>query len=325
MATLGRFFGVCSSVLVAACSAIATAQDYPNKSLRLVVPWPPAGTVDIIARPLSQKLSVDLGQSVVIDNRPGANSIVGSDIVAKALPDGYTFLVDNVTGHSANISLYKKLPFDSLKDFAPITLIASAPNVLVVHPSSPVRTIKDLIAVAKAQPGKLAYASFGTGSAAHLAGEMFKGLAGVDLVHVPYKGGAPALADVMGGHVYMMFASLPSAIGHVEGGRLRGVAIIGPKRSQTMPDVPTALESGLQGLDATTWYGAMFPAKTPKQIIFRMNSVINKIMKEAEMTQRFTSLGLELVGSTPDALAQHLKNETVRWGKVVKRSGAQLD
>ncbi len=199
MVMSGRFLGTFVAVVMAACGGTEAAQDYPNKSLRLVVPWPPAGTVDILARPVSLKLSADLGQSVIIDNRPGANSILGSDIVAKASPDGYTLLVDNITGHSANVTLYKKLPFDSLKDFAPITLIASAPNLLVVHPSSPVRTMKDLIAVAKSQPGKLAYASFGTGSAAHLAGEMFKGLAGVDLVHVPYKGGAPALADVMEG------------------------------------------------------------------------------------------------------------------------------
>lgn len=325
MVMSGRFSSTFVAVVMAACCGTAAAQNYPNKSLRLVVPWPPAGTVDILARPLSQKLSMDLGQSVVIDNRPGANSILGSDIVAKASPDGYTFLVDNVTGHSANITLYKKLPFNSLKDFAPIALIASVPNLLVVHPSSPVRAIKDLIAVAKSQPGKLAYASFGTGSAAHLAGEMFKGLAGVDLVHVPYKGGAPALADVMGGRVYMMFASLPSAIGHVEGGRLRGVAIIGAKRSQAMPNLPTALESGLQGLDATTWYGAMFPAKTPTQVVFRMNAAITKVIKEPEMTQRLTSLGYELVGSTPGELARHLKDETVRWGRVVKQSGAQLD
>jgi tripartite-type tricarboxylate transporter receptor subunit TctC len=250
---------------------------------------------------------------------------LGSDIVAKATPDGYTFLLDNVTGHSANITLYRKLPFNSLKDYAPITLIASTPNLLVVHPSTPVKTVKDVVAVAKSQPGKLAYASFGTGSAAHLAGEMFKGIAGIDLVHVPYKGGAPALADVIGGRVYMMFASLPSVIGHVEAGRVRGVAIAGTKRSSALPNVPTTIESGFAGLDATTWYGALFPAKTPKAVVSRMSTEINKVIREPEMAKRLTSLGYELVGTTPEELAKHLELETVRWGKVVKQSGAQLD
>lgn len=301
------------------------AQDYPNRPIRLVVPWPPGGTVDILARPVGQKLSANFGQPVVVDNRPGANSILGSDIVAKSSPDGYTFLMDNVTGHSANVTLYRKLPFNSLKDYSPIILIASTPNVLVVHPSTPVKTVKDVVAIAKSQPGKLAYASFGTGSAAHLAGEMFKGIAGIDLVHVPYKGGAPALADVIGGRVYMMFASLPSVIAHVEAGRVRGVAIAGAKRSSVLPNVPTTVESGFAGLDATTWYGALFPAKTPKEAITRLNAEINKVIREPAMAQRLTSLGYELVGSTPSELARHLEVETVRWGKVVKQSGAQLD
>lgn len=304
---------------------VVSAQDYPSRPIRLVVPWPPGGTVDILARPVGQRLSANFGQPVVVDNRPGANSILGSDIVAKSSPDGYTFLMDNVTGHSANISLYKKLPFNSLKDYAPITLIASTPNLLVVHPSTPVKTVKDVVGVAKSRPGKLAYASFGTGSAAHLAGELFKGIAGIDLVHVPYKGGAPALADVIGGRVYMMFASLPSVIAHVEAGRVRGVAIAGAKRSSVLPNVPTTIESGFAGLDATTWYGAMFPAKTPKEAVTRMNVEINKVIRESEMAQRLTSLGYELVGSTPVELARHLEVETVKWRKVVKQSGAQLD
>lgn len=306
-------------------SPVVFGQDYPNRPVRLVVPWPPGGTVDILARPVGQRLSANFGQTIVIDNRPGANSILGSDIVAKATPDGYTFLLDNVTGHSANITLYRKLPFNSLKDYAPITLIASTPNLLVVHPSTPVKTVKDVVAVAKTQPGKLAYASFGTGSAAHLAGEMFKGIAGIDLVHVPYKGGAPALADVIGGRMYMMFASLPSVIAHVEAGRVRGVAIAGTKRSSALPNVPTTVESGFAGLDATTWYGAMFPAKTPKAVVSRMSTEINRVIREPEMAKRLTSLGYELVGTTPEQLAKHLESETVRWGKVVRQSGARLD
>lgn len=316
---------VVGAVALAGISSAAVSQSYPSKSIRLVVPWPPSGTVDILARPLSQKLTDKLGQSVVIDNRPGANSIVGSEIVARSSADGYTLLVDNVTGHASNATLYKKLPFSSLKDFAPIALIASAANVLVMHPSTAAQTVKDVVAGAKSQPGKLAYASFGTGSAAHLAGELFKSEANIDIVHVPYKGGAPALVDVMGGRVYMMFASLPSALGHIQGGRLRAIAIAGTKRARTLPNVPTSVESGFPGLDATTWYGAMFPAKTPTVIVNRMSREIGEAIKDPQMAQRFHAMGYELVGSTPQQLSQHLKEETIKWSKVVKQSGAQLE
>jgi tripartite-type tricarboxylate transporter receptor subunit TctC len=321
----GGVTSVVSVVAFCAASGLGAAQAYPNKSIRLVVPWPPSGTVDILARPLAQKLTESIGQTVVVDNRPGANSIVGSDIVARATPDGYTLLVDNVTGHSSNASLYKKLPFNSLTDFSPIALIASTPNALVVHPSTPVQSVKDVVAAAKSQPGKFAYASFGTGSAAHLAGELFKIVAHIDLVHVPYKGGAPALADLMGGRVYMMFASLPSAIGHIQGNRLRAIVIAGQHRSRVLPDVPTTAETGLRGLDATTWYGAMFPAHTSRAVVARMNQEITNAIRDREMAQRFQSQGYELVGSTPEALAKHLTDETVKWTKVVKQSGAQLD
>ena len=316
---------VVGAVALAGISSAAVSQLYPSKSIRLVVPWPPSGTVDILARPLSQKLTDKLGQSVVIDNRPGANSIVGSEIVARSSADGYTLLVDNVTGHASNATLYKKLPFSSLKDFAPIALIASAANVLVMHPSTAAQTVKDVVAGAKSQPGKLAYASFGTGSAAHLAGELFKSEANIDIVHVPYKGGAPALVDVMGGRVYMMFASLPSALGHIQGGKLRAIAIAGTKRARTLPNVPTSIESGFPGLDATTWYGAMFPAKTPTAIVNRISLEIGEAIKDPQMAQRFHAMGYELVGSTPQQLSQHLKEETIKWGKVVKQSGAQLE
>jgi len=308
-----------------AAAACAHSQSYPTKSIRLIVPWPPSGTVDILARPLSQKLSDNVGQSVIIDNRPGANSIVGSEIVARSSPDGYTLLVDNITGHAANATLYRKLPFNSIRDFSPIILMGATPNAIVVHPSTPAKNLKEVVALAKSQPGKLAYASFGTGSAAHLAGELFKIVAGIDLVHVPYKGGAPALADVMGGRVYMMFASLPSALGHIQGNRLRAIAIAGDKRARVLPAVPTTAESGVPGLDATTWYGALFPSKTPAVFVTRMNQEINKVIKDPQMAQHFQSLGYELAGSAPQELVTHLTDETAKWGKVVKQSGAQLD
>jgi tripartite-type tricarboxylate transporter receptor subunit TctC len=312
-----------AAALVVAASA--HSQSYPTKSIRLVVPWPPSGTVDILARPLAQRLSESMGQSVIIDNRPGANSIVGSEIVARSAPDGYTLLIDNVTGHAANATLYRKLPFNSIRDFSPVILMGATPNAIVVHPTTPAQSLKEVVALAKSQPGKLAYASFGTGSAAHLAGELFKSVAGIDLVHVPYKGGAPALADVMGGRVYMMFASLPSALGHLQGNRLRAIAVAGSKRARILPTVPTTSESGVTGLDATTWYGVLFPASTPAEIVSRMNHEINKIIKDPQMAQQFQSLGYELAGSTPQELGTHLRDETVKWGKVVKQSGAQLD
>ena len=310
---------------VLAAAACAHSQSYPTKSIRFVVPWPPSGTVDILARPLSQKLSESMGQSVIIDNRPGANSIVGSEIVARSAPDGYTLLIDNVTGHAANATLYRKLPFNSIRDFSPAILMGATPNAIVVHPSTPAQNLKEVVALAKSQPGKLAYASFGTGSAAHLAGELFKIVAGIDLVHVPYKGGAPALADVMGNRVYMMFASLPSALGHIQGNRLRAIAVAGSKRARILPTVPTTGESGVTGLDATTWYGVLFPARTPAEIVTRMNQEINRVIKDPQMGQQFQSLGYELAGSTPQELGTHLKEETVRWGKVVKQAGAQLE
>lgn len=306
-------------------SNYAIAQEYPNRPIRVVVPWPPSGAVDILARPLSQRLSEVVAQPVIVDNRPGANSIVGSAIAAKAAPDGYTLLIDNVTGHAINASLYKKLPFTSLTDFAPVGLIAAVTNLLVVHPSTPVKSVKDIIAAAKSKPGQITYASFGTGGTAHLAGELFRGSAGVDIVHVPYKGGAPAMADLMGGNVYMMFSTLPTALQHVLGGRLKGVATTGAKRSPSTPNTPTMIESGLPGFEVTTWYGAMFPAKTPKPVVDKMNQMLNEIISTPDMRERLTGLGYEVQGSSSEEFARQLKDETAKWAKVVKQSGAQLD
>jgi tripartite-type tricarboxylate transporter receptor subunit TctC len=303
----------------------ATAAGYPDKPIRLVVPWPPGGAVDILARPLAQKLNEALGVPVVVDNRPGANSILGSEIVARSAPDGYTMLVDNVTGHAINATLYKKLPFDSRHDFSPITLLASVTNLLVVNPTVPARTVQDLIRLCRSRPGKLTYASFGTGSTAHLAGELFNRQAGVQTVHVPYKGGAPALTDLMGGQVDMMFATLPSALAYVKAGKLRAIATTGTRRSPATPGLPTVRESGLPRFEATTWYGALFPAKTAKAAVERMNAQINRIIRADEMMKRLQALGFEVHGSTPDEFAKHLESETVKWGRIVTQSGARLD
>ena len=312
-------------VLAYAVCMGAHAQQYPNRPLRMIVPWPPSGTVDILARPLAQRLSEGFGQTVVVDNRPGANSILGSELAANAAPDGYTLLIDNLTGHSINATLYKKMPFNSQTDFAPIGLLASVTNLLVVPSASGVRSVKDLIVAAKAKPGQLAYASFGTGSTAHLAGELFKSMAGVDLVHVPYKGGAPALTDVMAGRVSAMFATLPSALGHLKGGKLLGIATTGSARSPSMPDMPTVAESGLPGFEATTWYGALFPANTPATIVQTMHRNLVAVVTDRKLRERLGEMGFEVQPSTPEALARHLKDETIKWGQIVKRSGAQLD
>ena len=304
---------------------VGWAEDYPKRPIRMVVPWPPSGTVDILARPLSQRLAEVAGQPVVIDNRPGANSIIGSEIVAKAAPDGYTVLIDNITGHAINASLYKKVPFDSIRDFEPVTLLASVTNLLVVPQTTGWKSVKDVIAAAKAKPGQLNYASFGTGSTAHLAGEIFKNAAGIDVIHVPYKGGAPALLDVMAGRASMMFATLPSALSSVKGGRLTAIATTGAKRSPSTPDIPTVAESGLPGFEATTWYGTMLPVKTPPPIVKVLRDDLVKIASDPAMREQLLQLGFEVQTSTPAELARHLKEETARWGKVVKQSGAQID
>jgi tripartite-type tricarboxylate transporter receptor subunit TctC len=314
-----------AAIALCAVWSAAHAQTYPIRPVRMMVPWPPSGTVDILARPLAQRLSEVLGQPVVVDNRPGANGILGSELASKAPPNGYTLLLDNITGHAINATLYKKLPFDSQADFAPVGLLASVTNLLVVHPSAGLRSVKDLLAAARAKPGQLVYASFGAGSTAHLAGELFKTLGGIDMVHVPYKGGAPALADVMGGRVTMMFATLPSALGQVRGGKLLAVATTGAARSPATPDVPTVKESGLPGFEATTWYGALFPAKTPAAIVQTMHRQLVAVVTDAKTRERLSELGFEVQTSTPEQLARHLRDETAKWGKIVKISGAQLD
>ncbi|HYC44194.1 MAG TPA: tripartite tricarboxylate transporter substrate binding protein [Burkholderiales bacterium] len=313
------------SIAAALLAPVASAaQAYPTKPIRLIVPWPPAGPSDILARALSVKLAEPLKQPIVIDNRAGASGIIGAEIASKAPADGYTMLVDNVTGHAINPSVYRKLPYHPLRDFTPVALMASVNNVLVVHPSTPAASIKDIIAAAKAKPG-LAYASFGAGTTAHLAAELFKGRAGIDLVHVPYKGGAPALADLMGGRVYMMFATMPSAAEHVKAGKLKAIATTGAKRSVVTPEVPTAIESGLPGFEATNWYGALFPTKSPASTIERMNREINAVMNDPPTRQRLVQVGFEVATGTPGEFAQILNAETAKWAKVVKQAGIQLD
>lgn len=317
-----QFFLAC---LLALAATASYPQGYPSKPIRLIVPWPPTGTVDILGRTLGQKLSESLGQSVLVDNRAGANGMIGSEAAAKSPPDGYTLVVDNITGHAINATLQAKMPFDSMRDFAHVSLLASVPDGVVSLPSLPATNIRELIALAKAQPGKLTYASFGIGSSAHLAGELFKIMAGVDMLHIPYKGGQPAIADLLAGQVSIYIPVLPSVVQLTKAGRLRLLAVTGAKRSSAMPDVPTVAESGLPGFEASNWFGLMVPAATPSEIVARLNAEAVKALQAPEVREKLAALGFEIQSSTPQAFAALLKSETEKWAKVIKASGARAE
>jgi len=311
--------------LLALAGLPALAQGYPARPIHLIVPWPPTGTVDILGRTLGQKLSENMAQSIIIDNRAGANGIIGSDVGAKSPPDGYTLVVDNITGHAINATLQARMPFDSLRDFAHVSLLAWVPDGIVGLPSLPARNVQELIALAKAQPGKLTYASFGIGSSAHLAGELFKGMAGVDMLHVPYKGGGPAIADLLAGQVSIYYPVLPSVVSLVKADRLRLLAVTGAQRSSAMPEVPTVAESGLPGFEASNWFGLMAPAGTPPEIVARLNSETARAMQAPDLRAKLAALGMEIQTSTPQEFSALLRNETEKWARVVKTSGARAE
>ena len=304
--------------------ALTLAQTYPAKPIRIVVPFAPGGGTDILTRVIVPKMSELLKQQIVVDNRPGAGSQIGSDVVAKAVPDGYTLLMVD-TAFMTNPSLYSRLPYDSGRDFAPISLAASAPVIMVVHPSVPVRTAKELVALARARPGALNFASGGPGSSTHLGVELLKYVAKVQLVHIPYKGTGPAVSDVLGGQVTMMFAGISSVKGHVEAGKLRAIAVTGEKRSPAMPAVPTFIESGLGGVDASSYWGALAPARTPSEPINRVNAVMAQVLKLPDIALRLVDLGFEPIGSTPEEYGRMLASETAKWAKVIKAAGIRLD
>jgi tripartite-type tricarboxylate transporter receptor subunit TctC len=311
--------------LVALAAACALAQPYPNKPIRMVVPYPPGGTTDILARDVGQVLTNVLGQSVVIDNRPGAAGNIGTDIVAKAAPDGYTLLMGTVNTHAINAGLYSKLPYDHIKDFTPVILVARVSNVLEVNPNVPVHTVADLIKLAKENPGKLNFASSGSGTSIHMSGELFKTMAGVDMVHVPYKGSAPAVADLVGGQVQLMFDNLPSSLQQIKGGKLRAIAVTSAQRSPALPDIPTIAESGLPGFEATSWFGVLAPAGTPPAIVNRLNAEIAKWLQSDSGKAQLLEQGALSAGGTPDEFAAYIRAETEKWAKVVKLSGAKVD
>ena len=305
--------------------AAVAADAYPAKAIRFVVAFPPGGGTDIIARVIAQKLVGRFAQQVVVDNRPGAGGNIGTDIVAKSAPDGYTMLMGSAGPLAINASLFSKMPFDPIRDLAPVTLAASTPNVLVVHPSLPAATVRELIALAKARPGEINFASSGHGTPAHLAGELFNSMAGVKLIHVPYKGAAPALADLLGGQVQIMFSTMPPALPHVKDAKLRALAVTSLKRSPAAPDLPTMDEAALPGFEAITWHGVVVPAGTSAAIIARLNREIVAILHLPEVVERLSGQGAESLGSTPEEFAAYIRSESVKWAKVVRESGAKAE
>ncbi len=301
------------------------AQTYPARPIRFVVAFPPGGTTDLLARTIGQRLGDTFNQQVIVDNRGGAGGNIGTDIVAKALPDGYTILMGSVGPLAINGSLMGKLPFDPLRDFAPITLSDATPNVLVVHPSLAANSVKEFIALAKARPGRVIFASSGLGTPAHLAGELFNSMAGVKMVHVPYKGGVAALIDLMAGQVQLMFSTMPPALPHVKTGRLKALAVTSARRSPTMPELPTISEAALPGFEAITWHGVLVPAGTSKAIVSKLHGEIVKILRSPEVKERLAAQGAEAVSNTPEQFAAYIRSETVKWAKVVRDSGARAD
>ena len=303
----------------------ASAQTYPTRPIRLVVPFPAGGTTDILAREVGDRLSRSLGQSVVVDNRPGAGGNIGADLVAKSAPDGYTLLMGTVGTHAINPSLYTKMPYDHVKDFVPIILVAGVPNVLEVTPSLPVNSVADLIKLAKEKPGQLNFASSGSGTSIHLSGELFKTMAGVDMTHVPYKGSAPALTDLMGGQVQLMFDNLANSTPQLKAGKLKALAVTTAKRSALAPELPTLAETGLPGFDIYTWWGFMAPAGTPKEIVAKWNAEVTRILSTPEMKAFFAQQGAEPAPTSPEQFSALIQSEIPKYARIIKASGAKVD
>lgn len=303
----------------------ALAQAYPTKPVTIIVPFAAGGTTDILARIIGQALTAELGQPVVVDNRAGAGGNIGGQAAAKAAPDGHTLFMGTVGTHAINASLYKKMPFDPVKDFAPLTRVANVPNLLVANPAQPYKSVKDLIAYAKANPGKVNFGSSGNGSSIHLSGELFKSLAKVDMQHVPYKGSAPAVTDLLGNQIGIMFDNMPSAIQHVRSGKLVPLAVTTAKRSPELPSVPTIAEAGVPGYEATSWFGMFAPAGTPVPVLAKLNAAIVKVLAQPDVKKKINEQGAEVYSETPEQFAAFIQAESVKWGKVVKESGASLD
>jgi len=303
----------------------AVAQGFPSKPVRVIVPGPPAGGADVVARALGARMSQVLGQQIVIDNRAGANGLIATELTAKSSPDGYTVILGTSSAFTLNPNLSANVPYDPIKSFAPVSFVCSAPLLLVVHPSVPVNTVRDLIKLAKAKPGQIFYASNGTGSLSHLTTELFKNAAGVDMVHVPYKGGTPAVIDTISGQVSLIITAIPTLLTQVRAGRVRAIAVTAEKRSPAFPNVPTAAESGLPGFSSVQWYAMFAPAGTPSQTVQRLNSAVNKALSSPEVEKTFVREGLEGKGSSSQELAAFLASDLAKWAKVIKAAKIEVE
>jgi tripartite-type tricarboxylate transporter receptor subunit TctC len=314
-----------AGLVLALIASIVAAQPWPSKPIKWVVPFAPGGTTDILARTIGEKLSVTLGQPIIVENKPGAGGGVGAEQVAKSPPDGYTIMGGTISTHAINASLYKNLPYDPVRDFAPITLIVRVPNMLVVNPDVPAKDVRELIALLKANPGKYSFASSGNGTSQHLSGELFKVMTGVEMQHVPYRGSPPALADVVGGQVTMTFDNITTAWPLVKGGKLRALAGTTAKRSPIAPDVPTLAESGLASYEIGSWQGVFAPAGVPAEIVKRFNAEIVRIVNAPDVRQKLLDMGAEPAPNTPEEFAAMVKAEVAKWADVVRKSGATVD
>jgi tripartite-type tricarboxylate transporter receptor subunit TctC len=303
----------------------AAAQAYPTKPITIVVPFAAGGTTDILARVIGEALKKELGQPVVIDNRAGAGGNIGAALAAKAVPDGHTLFMGTVGTHAINAALYKKLSFDPVKDFAPLTRVAMVPNLLVANPARPYKTVKELVAYARSKPGQVTFGSSGNGSSIHLSGELFNSLAKVDMIHVPYKGSAPAVTDLVGGQIDIMFDNMPSAIQHVRNGRLKAIAVTTAKRSPELPDVPTIAEAGVPGYEATSWFGMFAPAATPAPVVAKLNAALVKVLADADVKKKLAEQGAEPYSEKPEQFAEFIRKESAKWAQVVKAAGATVD
>lgn len=311
-------------VALSLAAVSAHAQIYPSKPVRMIVPFAAGGALDIVARSVGERLSGALGQQVVVDNRGGAGGAIGTEIAARAAPDGHTLLTGHIGTHAINVNLYPKLGYHPVRDFAPITLVAMFPLGLFVHPSLPAQSVPELIALAKSRPGQINFASAGSGGPTHMAGEMLKAMARIDIVHVPYKGNAAALNDLLGGRVHLFFSNLVTAMPHARSGRLRAIAVSTAKRSQQAPELPTIAESGVPGYEVTNWIGMLAPAATPRAIVLRLNRDIAAILNASDMKENFRAQGMDLVSSTPEEFAAFIRSEMTKWRRVVEESGAKI-
>lgn len=313
------------AALTVTMASLAHAQTFPTKPIRLICPFPPGGAVDIASRAIANEMSKTLGQQVIVENKPGAGGNIGGAEVARSAPDGYTIFMTTSGINAINPALYSKMSFDPNKDLVPVSALVSLNNVLVLHPSVSAKSVAEVIAMAKAQPGKLNYASSGSGTSIHMSGEMFKHLTQVDILHIPYKGSSPALVDLLGGQVMMMFDNIPSALPHIKSGKLRALATTGAKRDAALPDLPTIAEAGVAGYESGVWFGLAVPAATPREIIVKLNAEAVKATRSPDFVTRLTTLGYNIIGSTPEQMSEMLKKEVSTWGPIVKASGAKAD